>query len=226
MHTEVGMKPTIAALFALSTLVSACATDDGTQELDVTLADSGGKADAIDGKSLRLRMRDVISMWAPEAPAQWKASSVSAWNKTKVQLTTSATVAVEASVFSFSGTDMPSFDESPWSGDKILQLSTEKRGTTATMGILLVDGATGAIVKCTKAGKINNVFDTVAIDLAARSVYADDVTFTFAECGIDEGADDGTGVGPVWLFGAVALPYASEGPLVGVHELRMKAELL
>lgn len=232
------MKPFItASLLLASTTLTACATDDVQgEEMDIEIMSQGGKSDAVDGKRLRIRSGFEISPWYNFEDAQFEElSNLARVKSVKVDVATNDTVVVSGNMFTFPGTAAETaIAESPWFGDKILNVSVEAAPgakTAGALGFVMFDRfvENGKMIGCIKSGKSTNFFKSVAIDLVAREVHVDDAdTYTFTQCGI---APNGTALGDGtdargWNFGTYVLPLETTGSLKGTFNYKLKADLI
>jgi hypothetical protein len=240
LHDRSSMNKPISLLL-LSVTLAACATEgDDLVDIEISASDPSGKADAIDGKRMRLRMPMRINPWLtlpagdPYADYYREQNDLSKWRTVDIDAATAETVVATGSSFSFDGTDgLDLLQYSKWSRDQLLSLSVEKRATdTHRIGFILQDGAMKTLT-CKRGDLRLNYFEQLTINLQDRELYANGAhTFTFAECAIDQdgkqrmalaGPDKGK---TKWRFEVFVLPISTTGRLEGSYEYRLTADVL
>lgn len=217
-------------------LLGACAGGDEADEVDVTVvASDGGKADAIDGRQLRIRTYARVDPWSDTNTGEWaEMADLTRWKRVVVDVATATTAVTSGLWFSFAGTDEPvPLSSSEWAGDRLLRLGVE-RGveSTARMGFLVREGLYNRTTfTCTHGSTRLNYFESLVINLTDREVYANDrLTFSFAECGIDDGKLAKALAGPdagkrAWKFEVFVVPLVSTGALTGDYGYKLHADL-
>jgi hypothetical protein len=226
------MQPVLLLAIALT----ACVVDAGDDVMDVEISasDPDGKADAIDGKRLRIQTDARLSPWSPVEEGG-EAVDLTKWKSVSVDGSASTVIAT-GTMFAFQGTDQRKrLEHSPWFFDGKLALTVEKpAGAQHRLGFLLRDLVySRAPYICVRGGLRLNYFESVSIDLKSREVVANgEHTFTFAECGIDPDgkkhmATSGPDMtSPTWEFEVFVLPLATTGRLAGAYEYRLGAQIM
>jgi hypothetical protein len=220
-----------ARFLLLSFALAACAADgDDIIDVEISASDPNGKADAIDGKQIRLRMRDHSLGWIVRDGVT---TDLTHPNKVDIHAATAETVVATGGSYVFRGTDEAHLlQDSPWGYGRLLSLSVDKLSEGEhRLGFLLVDVHDSfAPLSCERGDLRLNYFENVVINLNDRELYANEAhTFTFAECGIDEAYRHNYGPDKdvaQWTFDAFVLPLATTGRLQGTYNYDLKVELL
>lgn len=239
------MQPSFLATLSTGLVASMClfgCATDGEQggeleDFDVVIASNDGtKADVIDGKALRIRTGVRVSPWYDYTDAAWaEKADLQTFKTVKVDLATDSTAVVSGDWYGFEGTDgVYALEDSPWMNDGLLQLSVMKRpGSTTRMGFLIQDVLWKRTPFTCNSGAVKlNYFESLTINLKSREVYANEKhTFTFAQCGIDDGiahkASAGPDAGkPAWNFEVFVVPLETSGALKGTYEYRLLADVI
>lgn len=201
----------LAITAALLPLASACATDPGETDTDITLEsfDASGKADAVNGTQLRLRG----DFWYANSDAETtganaaKMSDLSTAKTARVDVKTGQTTVVSSAWFMFRGALHGNQRNTHFTYDQILRVAP--RGPAGVrMGMVM--GTPFDKVTCQHGAARSNVFTSVAVNLQSKEIYANDTTtFSFAECGIEVDDPD------VMQFAFFPLPLSSASSLAG-----------
>jgi hypothetical protein len=220
----------------LLVVVGACAVEgDDVTDIEISATDPNGKADAIDGKHLRIRAQMRLSPWSADDAQSRKLSDLTTWKTVDIAGASSDRVMATGTFFGFDGTDQSQrLQHSPWVQDKLLSLGVEKRpGAQHRLGFVIRDAlvSPGPYI-CARGDLRLNYFEELTINLEGREVYANgEHTFSFAECGIDpdgkrrqavDGPDKDI---PAWNFEVFVLPLATTGRLEGTYEYLLTAEV-